>query len=126
MGFRRFRTTLISLAVSGGQTKAGVSAISASDMPIARRSVGRPLPGFCDSRNLRKRDANARWIGVAGPGERIAQARIGANRNSFAPPIGPEIGVRRARAQSYRAMALREITEASEHGADPVEGLRHP
>jgi hypothetical protein len=54
-------------------------------------------------------------------GRKIARARIVATRNSFAPHRGPEIDVRRGRVQCHRAMALREIIEASEHDADPVE-----
>ena len=99
---------------------AGVSAVSASVMPISRPSAGRPLPGSCNSRNFRKRYANGRWLGVAGVGRKIARAWIVATGNSFAPHRGPEIDVRRGRVQCHRAMALREIIEASEHDADPV------
>jgi hypothetical protein len=45
-----------------------------------------------------------------------------ATANSFAPHRGPEIEVRRGRMQYHRAMALREIIEASGHDADPVLG----
>jgi len=41
---------------------AGVSAVSASVMPISRPSAGRPLPGSCNSRNFRKRYANGRGL----------------------------------------------------------------
>ena len=105
----------------GGRTTAGVSAVCASDLPIGRPSADRSPPRFCNARNSRKRYAP--WLGVAGVGQRIARARIAATGNSFAPYGGPEIDLGRSRAQRYRAMALREITEASAHGADPVEGL---
>jgi hypothetical protein len=121
MGFRPFRPALDSVAVSDGQAMAGVSAVSASVMPIPRPSAGRPLPGSCNSRNFRKRYANGRWLGVAGAGRRIARARIVAAGNSFAPHRGPEIDVRCGRVWCHRAMALREIIEASEHYADPVQ-----
>ena len=119
--FRPFRPALAPVAVSGGRAMAGVSAVSASVMPISRPSAGRPLPGSRNSRNFRKRYANGRWLGVAGVGRRIARARIVATGNSFAPHGGPEIDVRRGRGQCHRAMALREIIEASEHDADPVQ-----
>jgi hypothetical protein len=121
MGFRPFRTTPVSVEMPGGRTMAGVSAVSASVMPIARPRAGRPLPGSCNSRNFRKRYANGQWLGVAGVGRKIARARIVATGNSFAPHRGQEIDVRRGRVQCHRAMALREIVEASEHDADPVE-----
>ena len=118
--FRPFRPALAPVAVSGGRAMAGVSAIFASVMPVSRPSAGRPLPGSCSSRNFRKRYANGRWLGMAGVGRKIARARIVATGNSFAPHRGPEIDVRRGRVYQ-RAMALREIIEASEHDADPVE-----
>jgi hypothetical protein len=122
MGFRPFRPALESLAVTGGRAMAGVSAVSASVMPISRPSAGRlPLAGSGNSRNFRKRYANGRWLGVAGVGQKIARARIVANGNSFAPHGGSEIDVRRGRVLCHRAMALREIIEASEHDADPVQ-----
>ena len=104
-----------------GRPMAGVSAVSASVMPISRPGAGRPLPGSCNSRNFRKRYANGQRLGMAGSGRRIAQARIVATGNSFAPHRGPEIDLRRGRLQCLRAMALREIIEASEHDAGPVE-----
>jgi hypothetical protein len=97
-----------------------VSAVSASDMPISRPGAGGPLPGIYNSRNFRKRYANRRWLGVAGVGRKIARARIVATWDSFAPHRGPEIEVRCGRVRCHRAMALREIVEASEHDADPV------
>src|SRR5580704_1802480 len=117
--FRPFRPALDSVAVSDGRAVAGVSAVSASVMPVTRPGSGRPLPGSGNSRNFRKRYANGRWLGVAGVGRKIARARIVATRNSFAPHRGPEIDVRRGRVSCHRAMALREIIEASEHDADP-------
>jgi hypothetical protein len=119
--FRPFRTTPVSVSMPRGRAMAGVSAISASVMPISRPSAGRPLPGSCNSRNFRKRYANGRRLGVASAGRRIARARIVATGNSFVPHRGPEIDVRRGRVQCHRAMALREIVEASEHDADPVQ-----
>jgi hypothetical protein len=122
MGFRPFRTTPVSVAMPGGRTTAGVSVVSACVMPIARPSVGRPLPGFCNSRNFRnfrKRYANARWLGMAGGGLRTARTRIAAAAHSSPPH--PEIEVRRGRVQCHRSMALREIIEASEHAAGPVQ-----
>ena len=121
--FRPFRTALNSVAVSDGRPMAGVSAISASVMPIGRPSAGRPLPGSCNSRNFRKRYANGWWLGVAGVGRKIARARIVVTRNSLPPHGGSEIHVRRGHVQRHRAVALREIVDASEHDADPVEGL---
>jgi hypothetical protein len=118
MGFRPFCPALAPVAVSGGRAMAGVSAVSASVMPISRPSAGRPLPGSCSSRNFRKRYANGRWLGVAGVGRKITRARIVAAGNSFAPHRGPEIDVRHGRVLCHRAMALREIIEASEHDAD--------
>jgi hypothetical protein len=120
--FRPFRPALDSVAVSGGRAMAGVSAVSASVMPISRPSAGRPpLPGSSNFRNFRKRYANGQWLGVAGVGRKIARARIVATGNSFVPYRGREIDVRRGRVQCHRAMALREIVEASEHDADPVQ-----
>jgi hypothetical protein len=119
--FRPFRPALAPGAVSGGRAMAGVSAVSASDTPISRPGAGRPLPGFFNSRNFRKRYANGQWLGVAGAGRKIARARIVATGNSFAPYRGPEIDVRPGRVQRHRAMALREIIEAGEHDADPVQ-----
>ncbi len=119
--FRPFRPALESVSVSGGRAMAGVSAVSASVMPIPRPSAGRPLPGSCNSRNFRKRYANGQWLGVAGAGRKIARARIVATGNSFPPHRGPEIDVRHGRVQCHRAMALREIIEAGAHDADPVQ-----
>ena len=100
---------------------AGVSAVSASATPILRPGGGRPLPGTCNFRNFRKRYANGRRLGVAGVGRKIARARILATGSFFAPQSGPEIDGRRGRVQCHRAMVLREMIEASEHDADPVQ-----
>ena len=81
----------------------------------------RGLAGSCNSRNFRKRCANRRWLGVAGVGRSIARARIVATGNSFAPHRDPEIDLKRGRVQCHRAMALREIIQASEHDGDPVQ-----
>ena len=122
MGFRPFRTTLNSVAMPGGRTMAGLCAISASDMPTSRLGAGRPLlPGICNSRHFRKRYANGQWLGMAGAGRRIARARNIATAHSSPSHRGPEFDVRRGRAQCHRAMALREIIEASEHDADPIQ-----
>ena len=83
--------------------------------------AGQPLPRFCTSRNFRKRYASGQRLGMAGSGRRIARARIVATGNPFASLRGREIDLRRGRVQCLRAMALREIIEASEHDADPVE-----
>ena len=119
--FRPFRTALNSVAVSGRRAMAGLCAISASVMPISRLGAGRPLlPGICNSRNFRKRYANGQWLGMAGAGRRIARARNIATAHASPSHRGPEIDVRRGRAQCHRAMALREIIEASEHDAGPA------
>jgi hypothetical protein len=55
MGFGPFRPALDSVAVSHRRAMAGLCAISASVMQIARPNALRPLPGFCSSRNFRKR-----------------------------------------------------------------------
>ena len=121
MGFRPFRTTPVSVAMPDGRAMAALCAISASGMPISRPSADRPLRGSCISRNFRKRYANGQWLGVAGAGRRIAQARIVATAHSSPSHKGPEIDVRRGRASCHPAMALREIIGASEHAADPVQ-----
>ena len=126
--FRPFRTAVNFVAASDGRAMAAVSANSASVMPVSTSSAGRPLPGFCNSRNFRKRYANGRCVGVPVLGGRTARARTVATGISLAPHRGPEIDVGRGRVQCWRAMALREIAEASEHDADPVEGsayIRH-